>query len=319
LPLRLLRVRGQRPGFRLGALLPVIARSIGAVLHFAPEAASLSMETFMKTAVALLSLAVAVLPASGGLAQEASRSLENVTGDVWQFTNNSHQSAVIVTEEGIVVTDPIDAEAAGWLKAEIAEQFGRPITHLVYSHSHADHAAGGAAFGDLTAIAHANAPGAIDGVEIDRRVDKPTAIELGGKTLELVPIVPGHGKDMLVMVVRPENVAFVVDVVSPGRVPYRDLPGVDVDGLIDQIRAVEALEFEILLPGHGRLGDKSDVAEAREYLDWLREEVDAAIDAGKGVDDIKASIDWAPYGDLAMVDQWGPMNVEGMARWLQRN
>jgi hypothetical protein len=173
----------------------------------------------MKTSVALLSLSVAVLPAITSLAQEANRRLENVTGDVWQFTNDSHQSAVVVTDDGIVVTDPINADAAEWLKAEIAEQFGRPITHLIYSHSHGDHASGGEAFGDVTAIAQADAPKAIDGVEIDRRIDEPTTVELGGKTLELVPLGPGHGTDMLVMVVRPENVAFVVDVVSPGRVP----------------------------------------------------------------------------------------------------
>ena len=273
----------------------------------------------MKTALALLSLALAVLAAPSGLAQEAERSLENVAGDVWQFTNNSHQSAVVVADEGVVVTDPIDADAAEWLKAEIAEQFGRPITHLIYSHSHADHASGGEAFGDLTAIAHADAPDAIDGVEVDRRIEEPTTIEVGGKTLELVPLVPGHGTDMLVMVVRPENVAFVVDVVSPGRVPYRDLSGVDIDGLAEQIGAVEALDFDILLAGHSRLGDKSDVAEAREYLDWLRKEVDAGLEAGRSVDEIKASIDWGPYADLAMVEQWGPMNVEGMARWLRRN
>jgi glyoxylase-like metal-dependent hydrolase (beta-lactamase superfamily II) len=273
----------------------------------------------MKTAVALLSLSVAVLPAITGLAQEANRRLENVTGDVWQFTNDSHQSAVVVTDVGIVVTDPINADAAEWLKAEIAEQFGKPITHLIYSHSHADHASGGEAFGDVTAIAHADAVETIDGVEIDRRIDEPTTIDVGGKMLELVPLAPGHGTDMLVMVVRPENFAFVVDVVSPGRVPYRDLSGVDVDGLAEQIRGVEALDFDTLLPGHGRLGDKSDVAEAGEYLEWLREEVDAGLEAGRSVEEIKASIERGPYADLAMVEQWGPMNVEGMARWVQRN
>jgi glyoxylase-like metal-dependent hydrolase (beta-lactamase superfamily II) len=273
----------------------------------------------MKTSVALLSLSVAVLPVITALAQEANRRLENVTGDVWQFTNDFHQSAVVVTEDGVVVTDPIDADAAEWLEAEIAEQFAKPITHLIYSHSHGDHASGGEAFGNVTAIAHADAPGAIDGVEIDSPINEPTTIEVGGKTLELVPLGPGHGTDMLVMVVRPENVAFVVDVVSPGRVPYRDLSGIDVDGLAEQIRAVEALDFDILLPGHSRLGDTSDVAEAREYLEWLRKEVDAGLEAGRGVEEIKASIDWTPYADLAMVEQWGPMNVEGMARWLQRN
>jgi hypothetical protein len=61
------------------------------------------------------------------------------------------------------------------------------------------------------------------------------------------------------------------------------------------------------------------VAEAWDYLDWLRDEVNAGLEAGKSVEEIKASIDWTPYGDLAMAEQWGPMNVEGMARWLQGN
>lgn len=263
----------------------------------------------------ILAIALA-LPAG---AQEAKRSLENVAGDVWQFTNNFHQSAVVVTEDGIVVTDPMDADAADWLKAALAERFDQPITHLVYSHSHGDHASGGQSFGDVTAIAHADAPETIDGVGIDRRIAEPTEIAVGGKTLELVPLGAGHGSDMIVMIVRPEDVAFVVDVVSPGRVPYRDFPGADIDGLAGQIEAVGALDFETLLPGHGRLGDNSDVAEARDYLAWLRGAVQAGLDAGHGAEEIAASIDWTPYRDLAMAEEWGPLNVEGMARWLERN
>lgn len=261
-----------------------------------------------------LTLALLALPAA---AQD--RSLEQVAGDVWRFTNASHSSAVVVTGDGVVVTDPINAEAAGWLAAEIAERFSKPITHLVYSHSHDDHASGGTAFGDVLAIAEANAPTEIDGVEIDQRIAAPTEIEVGGKTLELVPLGPGHGSDMLAMVVRPENVAFVVDVVSPGRLPYRDMPGADLDGLASQIDRVGTLDFDILLPGHANLGDKSDVTEAAEYLAWLRDEVQAGLDAGKSPEEIAAGIDWAPYASMAMVEEWGPLNVEGMARWLGSN
>ena len=264
--------------------------------------------------IALFALAV-----GSAAAQDAQRSLENVTGDVWQFTNSSHQSAVVVTDEGVVVTDPISAEAAEWLKAEIASRFNKPITHLVYSHSHGDHASGGDVFGDVTAIAHENAPPAIDGVTVDTRISEPTEFTVGDKTLELVPLGPGHGDDMLVMTVRPENVAFVVDVVSPDRLPYQDLAGVDVEGLAKQIEAVESLDFAVMLPGHGRRGDKEDATKARQYLEWLRGEVKSGLDAGKSVEEIKAGIDWSPYSEWAMVEQWGPMNVEGIARSIQQN
>jgi glyoxylase-like metal-dependent hydrolase (beta-lactamase superfamily II) len=262
----------------------------------------------------LVALLVALaLPAT---AQEAKRSLENVAGDVWRFNNDFHSSAVVVTEDGVVVTDPINAAAAEWLSDEIERQFAKPITHLVYSHSHADHASGGTAFGDVQAIAHADAPTEIDGVAIDRRISEATTLDVGGKTLELVPLGPGHGTDMMAMVVRPENVAFVVDVVSPGRVPYKDMPGADLDGLAKQIERVGALDFEVLLPGHAKLGTNEDVAEAAEYLAWLRAEVQAGLDAGKSLEVIQSEMDWTPYADMMMVDEWGPMNVEGMARWL---
>jgi glyoxylase-like metal-dependent hydrolase (beta-lactamase superfamily II) len=270
----------------------------------------------MKRLIITLLHVLAIGPAA---AQDAQRSLENVTGDVWQFTNNAHQSAVVVTDEGVVVTDPINAEAAAWLKAEIAQRFNKPITHLIYSHSHGDHASGGEVFGDVDVIAHGNAPEAIGGVTVDTRIGEPTEIEVGSKVLELVPLGPGHGDDMLVMVVRPENVAFVVDVVSPDRVPYQDLAGVDLDGLAKQIEAVESLDFDVMLPGHGRRGDKRDATKAREYLEWLRGEVTAGLDAGKSVDEIAAGIQWDPYSDWAMVQEWGPMNVEGMARWIEQN
>ena len=261
---------------------------------------------------------VAVLLAPLAAAQEAQRSLQEVAPDIWRFQNDFHTSMVVVTDEGVVVTDPINADAAEWLKAEIAERFGKPITHLIYSHSHDDHASGGTVFEAPEVIAHADAPEAIDGVEPTTRIDAPTSVEVGGTTFELVPLVPGHGTDMLVTIVRPQNVAFVVDVVSPGRVPYRDFPGADIDGLAEQIDQVEALDFDVLLPGHAMMGDREDVVMAGEYLDWLRAEVQAGLDAGRSAEEIAAGIDWGPYSDWAMAEEWGPLNVEGMARWLER-
>lgn len=268
-------------------------------------------------------LLIAALFASLALsatAQDTTREITNVKGDVWRFQNNFHFSIFVVTEDGVVVTDPINAEAAEWLEAEIESRFGKPITHLVYSHSHGDHASGGAVFADTaTVIVEANAPDEIDGVAPDVRVSEPTSLEVGGKTLELEPLGPGHGQDMLAMVIRPENVAFVVDVVSPGRLPYRDFPGADIDGLMNQIKAVQGLDFEVMAPGHSRLGDKSDADEALAYLEWLRAAVKADLDAGKSVDEVVASLDTSRWADMMAYDQWRDLNIQGMARWLKES
>ncbi len=272
---------------------------------------------FIKTlAAAALTTAIA-LPA---LAQEPKREITNIAGDVWRFQNNFHTSVFVVTSAGVVVTDPINADVAAWVAAEISSRFGKPITHLVYSHFHCDHASGGAVFADTaTVIVQENAPAEIDGVTPDIRFAQAMSFTSGDHSFELTALGPGHGKDMLAMVIRPEGVAFVVDVVSPGRLPYKDFPGADIAGLIEQTRRVEALDFEIMSPGHSRLGDKSDAVEAREYVKWLRAAVAAELNAGKTVADIVTGLDTSAYQDWGAYGMWRDLNLQGMARWLKQS
>jgi glyoxylase-like metal-dependent hydrolase (beta-lactamase superfamily II) len=269
---------------------------------------------------AIITAGIALPSIQGAQAQDIKRELTNVTGDVWRFQNKFHFSTVVVTSEGVVVTDPINAEAATWLETEIAARFGKPITHMVYSHSHGDHASGGAVFADTaTVIVQENAPAEIDGVTPDIRFSERLSFSSGGHSFELTALGPGHGTDMLAMVVRPENVAYVVDVVSPGRLPYKDFPGADITGLIEQTKAVEALDFEIMSPGHSRLGNKADATEAREYVEWLRAAVAAELNAGKTAEQVVADLDTSAYADMMAYDMWRDLNVQGMARWLKES
>ncbi|MFQ5624518.1 MAG: MBL fold metallo-hydrolase [Paracoccaceae bacterium] len=251
-------------------------------------------------------------------AQDAKRSITNIKGDVWRFQNNFHFSVFVVTADGVVVTDPINAEAAAWLEAEIAKMTDRPVTHMIYSHSHRDHASGGKVFADTAAVyAGAGGPADIDGVVPDTLVSAPITFTSGSHRVEITPLGSGHGTDMLVTVVRPENVAFVVDVVSPKRLPFKDFPRADIEGYINQIRVVETLDFDILAPGHGVLGGPADATENRAYIEWLRDAVTAELKAGKPVEDIVASLDTSAYASWSSYDNWRDLNIQGMARWLK--
>ena len=118
------------------------------------------------------------------MAQDAIREVEKVTGDVYRFRNDGHYTVFTITGDGVVVTDPIDAEAAAWLKAEIEKLTDQPITHLVYSHSHGDHASGGSVFDEAgTVIAHKNAPESIDGVVPNVRFSEEMQFTQGSKSL----------------------------------------------------------------------------------------------------------------------------------------
>lgn len=256
------------------------------------------------------------LPQANVIAQD--RAITNIAGDVYRFQNSFHYSIFVVTDDGVVVTDPINTEAALWLRSEIKKLTDQPITHLIYSHSHGDHASGGAAFGEVpNVIAQANAPASIDGVVPSMRIAQATTVKVGGKTIELSPLGPGHGNDLMAIVVQPESVGFVVDAVASKRLPYRDFGRSNVDDWINQVRNVEALEFDIFAGGHGPLGVKEDVTLGRIYMEELREQVLAGLKAGKSADELSGTVLMEEYKDWASYDQWRALNVQGMARHLE--
>jgi glyoxylase-like metal-dependent hydrolase (beta-lactamase superfamily II) len=252
------------------------------------------------------------------------RAISRIAGDLYRFQNQFHYSVFLVTPDGIIATDPIDAEAARWLKQALAERFpGKPVRYLVYSHSHADHVSGGEVFADTaTVVAHDNARARI----LDERV--PTAVpeltftdrmtlRLGGKAVELIHFGPSHTGNLVVMRFPEERTLFVVDIVAPGRLPYQYLTDADIDGWIDTLRAIEGLDFDIVAPGHSRLGGRTDIVEYRSYMELLRARVEAQRLAGKPLAEIRRSVTMPEFSGWGAYADWLEMNVEGMYRYLE--
>jgi glyoxylase-like metal-dependent hydrolase (beta-lactamase superfamily II) len=250
------------------------------------------------------------------------RSLTQITDDVYRYDNNFHVSIVVVTDDGVVVGDPINREAAEWLEAEIEKRFQQPVKYLVISHSHADHASGGEIFEDTaTVITHEKfvphlEAGEVRTAEPDVTFSEYYSFELGGKTFALTYLGVGHGDDMIAMTVQPDNVAFIVDVVSPRRLPWRGLPANTISGLIDQLKVAEGLEFDVLIPGHSHTGTKQDVTDMRLYLETLRDKVQMELDAGKSEEEIIATVRMPDYAHWDRYDEWIELNVAGMVRLL---
>lgn len=57
-------------------------------------------------------------------------------GNVYRFTAEHYHAALMVTKEGIFVTDPVNTKAAEFLKAELKKRFDVPVRYLAYSHNH---------------------------------------------------------------------------------------------------------------------------------------------------------------------------------------
>ena len=269
---------------------------------------------------AVFLLTVVGLAAGTASAQQApNRAITQIAGDLYRFQNNFHFSVFLVTPAGVIATDPINADAAAWLKAEVAKRFGQPIKYVIYSHDHADHSSGGEVFDDTAVIvAHENTKRAIIGEKRPTAVPEVTfsdrmIIELGGKTVELLYLGPSHSNNMIVMRFPAERALFAVDFIPVKGVGFKTLNDAYFPDWMGAIKQVEALDFDILVPGHGSIGVKADAGDHRAYLEDLYAAVLEAARAGLSLDEMKATIKLEKYKDWGQYKAWLPLNIEGMA------
>jgi len=310
--------------------------------------------------------------------QGPTRSITNVTGDLYRAQNNNHFTVFLVTPEGIILSDTINREFATWLKGELAMRFpNNPVKYVLYSHSDYDHASGGAVFADTaefaghenmkTALAapsgdrplpenaaamDANSNGAVEmaeatgfiqanfmlfdanqdhmlsGAEIARGpvsdVYPPTetysgqkkTVTLGGKSVEMIHPGVQHSANMSILHFPAERAVYAVDIISLKRLPFQSMAGYDLDEWIKEIKFVEDFDADIFIGGHGDVGTPADVGDVREYLEKLRDQVQAGIDAGTSLDEMKASIKMEEYSSWASYGDWLPLNIEGMYKML---
>ncbi len=257
--------------------------------------------------------------------QRPEREIKKIAGDLYQFRNKFHNSVFLVTPAGIIAADPINAEAARWLKAELAKRFNQPVKYLVYSHDQADHIAGGEVFADTAVVvAHERAKADIVAEKRPTAVPQVTfsnqmTIELGGKKVELTHVGRNHSDNSIVMRFPAERVLFAVDFIPVKSISFRDFPDAYIQDWIESLKRVEAMDFDILAPGHGPLGRKEHVGMFRTYMEELRAEVGKHLQAGKSMDEIKKLVKMEKYKDWGGYKNWIALNVEGMARRIQMN
>jgi glyoxylase-like metal-dependent hydrolase (beta-lactamase superfamily II) len=278
-----------------------------------------------KQAVSFLVACVAVLGLTASVAaqEESSRSITKIAGDLYRATQNAHHTAFLVTSEGIILSDPIALEFANWLKAELAERFGVPVRYVLYSHYHADHASGGAAFEDTAEfIGHENMIpnlAAEEDNEIfanvrapDRTYSETLTVELGGKSVQLIHALPSHSDDSSIIYFPEERAVFAVDFVNVRRLPYRNIGGGPIQPWIEANRDLQArVDYDIMAPGHGPIGTRSDIDDSTRYLEELLAAVAEGVAAGRSLEELQETVLMEDYADWARYDAWRAENVEG--------
>ncbi|HEY8568190.1 MBL fold metallo-hydrolase [Microbulbifer sp.] len=250
--------------------------------------------------------------------------IEHMKDNVYRFTAGHYHSVFMVTKEGLFLTDPISEEAATYLREQLSTRFKVPIRYIAYSHNHVDHILGGniLAKNGATVVAHeyaaedikwTRAPTAIPDITFHDKL----AIELGDSRVELRYHGPNNGRGSVSMRFMPANVLYVVDWIVIGRMPYRDLPGYDIHGMIRSTREVLASEpFDLFVGGHANTGTREDVQRYLSYLEALYDAVRDGMLAGKTLETLQSEIQLPEYADLPMYKEWLPLNVAGVYKTL---
>ena len=249
--------------------------------------------------------------------------ITKLVDDVYLFRHKFHQSIFITTPKGVIVTDPINSDAAAWLKAEIKKLTDQPVRYVIYSHHHNDHITGGSVFADTALfISQAAArPKLLQAADPQTPVPDLTFsdrmfIDLGGKHIELIYTGRNHSDNSLVVLLPQNKLLFAVDFIPVETVAYRALPDGYPDEWIDSLKRVEQLDFDTLVPGHGKVGTKEHVQRFRGYLEDLRVAVLEQVQKGASLEETKKAVQLPKYEQWQRYADWFPENVEGMYRYL---
>ena len=190
-----------------------------------------------------------------------------------------YQSAFLTTRDGVVLFDAPPSIGHNLQRAvdEIAAANGvtNTVTHLVYSHHHADHAGAASLFDrDVVRIGHEetrrlllrDTDPARPAPEITF-ADRYT-LEVGGERAELAWHGPNHSPDNIYIHFPGHDTLMLIDVVNAGWVPIYNLNlSEDVIGYMAAPATALSYPWTHFICGHlGRLATREDVAVHQQYI-----------------------------------------------------
>jgi glyoxylase-like metal-dependent hydrolase (beta-lactamase superfamily II) len=203
-----------------------------------------------------------------------------VEKNLYWVTDSTYQAAFLTTRDGVVLFDAPPSIGHNLQRAidEVASANGVPgkVTHIVYSHHHADHLGASSLFGrNVTRIGHAetkvllardNDPARpVPDITFDTRY----TLRVGGERIDLAWHGTNHTPDNSYIHFPGHGTLMLVDICLPRWVPYDSFNlNEDVPGSIAAPATAMAYPWKHFIGGHmGRLGTRADMAVYQRYVD----------------------------------------------------
>lgn len=212
-------------------------------------------------------------------------------------------------EDGTVLIDDQYAPLTPKIQAAVAGLGASPVKFLVNTHWHGDHSGGNENFGKAGAVIMAH-----DNVRVRMASDQKTPfgevkaspkvalpvityaeglkLHLNGEEVRVISVPPAHTDGDSIVHWTKSNVIHMGDLFfHKMSFPFVDRSsGGDVRGVIaaaDKVLAM-ANDNSKIIPGHGAVASKADLKAYRDMLVAIVGTVEAAVKAGKTVEEVKA-------------------------------
>lgn len=201
---------------------------------------------------------------------------------------------------------------------EAARVIAAPVDTLIDTHHHVDHTLGNHAFAGKTIIGHtltrtemqrtgnlaerivAMAPQfAADRIETIAIVppnvtySERLTLYLDDRELQLIHVPTAHTIDDTLVYLPAEKLLYAGDIAFFYVTPLA-FEG-SLLGWLEAIATVEAMDVERIIPGHGPVGGKAELALQRGYFELLRDQSRRHYDAGTPPEQAVMAIDLGPY------------------------
>jgi cyclase len=224
-------------------------------------------------------------------------------------------AGLFVGEDSMLAFDSLGypLQTKAFIAAAKQASGGKPFSQLIDSHHHGDHVSGNQFFLPTPILSHpycreevlkaipktpASWPkqeGLADGTEV-RKLAPPTitfednlTYYIGGNIVEFHFAGPAHTWGDLMAYLPQHKILFAADVAFFHLVPY--CHNAYISKWMETIDKIMKMDVDVIVPGHGPVGGKKELAETGEYFRVLKAEAkkryDAGMSAGAAAADIK--------------------------------
>ena len=270
--------------------------------------------------IGLITLVGIGLMSAGTSTQQARAELtiEKVKDNLYNIIGNGGNVGVLVTNEGVVLVDDKFQEDYDAIVARVRSVTNQPVKYVFNTHYHADHSGGNVGFLPTaqvisTRMARTNIlenkqSGAPPGVRPANTVfTEEISVFLGDQEIRARHFGRGHtGTDAIVYF--PALRTIHAGDMMAGATPLIDYNGGGsiVEWTNTWDKAVQAFDFDTVIPGHGAVTDRAGLQTYRNNVVTLRNRVSGMIREGRSEAEIGAALarDYPAYAEGSLYRQW---------------